>query len=271
MRTIFLLALLLATASAHAAPTQPALRAELLAMRDADQAVRQHFDPQKGYAEADLPNLKRLKEIVGQYGWPTVAMVDQDGADAAWLLAQHADRDIKFQRQVLELMQPLIAQGQASLKNYAYLYDRTHDPQRYGTQGQCVSREEWQPFEVEDPAGLAKRRTQAGLIPMEQYLAGFKPICADSYDPNVAAVDRKAMLSEAADVSVGDGGIQVARTSLRTPEELLAFIQANKILKVRLHIDSPAADYETIGKVIYGLQRAGVMLEFVETGKPDAG
>ncbi|GJI93235.1 hypothetical protein RugamoR1_63980 [Rugamonas sp. R1(2021)] len=155
-------------------------------MKELDQDVRARAE--KGdfekWAETDARNLRRLKEIVEQYGWPTYEMVGEDGGRAAWLLAQHADRDADFQRKVLKLMMPLVDSGQASLKDYAYLYDRTHYPQRFGTQGECISREEWQPFEIDDLAGLAERRRKAGMPALAEYAALFKPICASSYNPS---------------------------------------------------------------------------------------
>ena len=36
--------------------------------------------------EVDAANLKRLKHIVAQDGFPTAEMVGLDGVDAAWLL-----------------------------------------------------------------------------------------------------------------------------------------------------------------------------------------
>lgn len=154
-------------------------------MKDLDQEVRTRA--QKGdlvkWAETDARNLQRLKEIVEKYGWPTYAMVGEDGARAAWLLAQHADHDTDFQRKVLQLMLPLVDSGQASLKDYAYLYDRTHYPQRFGTQGTCISHEEWRPFEIDDLAGLAERRRKAGMPAIAEYAAMFKEICARSYNP----------------------------------------------------------------------------------------
>lgn len=65
----------------------------------------------------------------------------------------------------------------------SYLYDRTHYPQRFGTQGTCISREEWRPFEIDDLAGLAERRQKAGMPAIADYAAMFKEICARSYDP----------------------------------------------------------------------------------------
>lgn len=173
-----------ASVGAHAAgPTHAALRDELLNMAASDQDVRQLAS--KGdfsrWAAVDDANRARLKEIVAQSGWPTVAMVGPDGATAAWLIAQHADRDQVFQREVLALMEPLVRQGQASGKNFAYLYDRTHYPQRFGTQGSCVSRTEWQPFEIEDIARVDERRSALGLPPLAEYAKLFKEDCANPH------------------------------------------------------------------------------------------
>lgn len=173
-----------ACVGAYAAdPTHSALRDELLKMAASDQEVRQLGA--KGdfsrWAAVDDANRTRLKQIVAAYGWPTVAMVGPDGATAAWLIAQHADRDKDFQREVLALMEPLVRQGQASGKDFAYLHDRTHYPQRFGTQGSCVSRSEWQPFEIEDIAGVDERRRALGLPPLAEYAKLFKEGCANPH------------------------------------------------------------------------------------------
>ncbi|MRW92453.1 hypothetical protein GJ699_20860 [Duganella sp. FT80W] len=249
------------------APTQPALRDELLEMSAADQQQRTSPVPGKN---VDGPNLKRLKEIVAQYGWPTYVMVGKDGGDAAWLLAQHADRDTPFQRKVLELMQPLLDADQASLKNYAYLYDRIHDPQRYGTQGWCVSREEWRPFEIEDAAGVNARRKQAGMPPLEAYLAIMKPLCAESGN-NIgsARLFRKAMVSDAVDVVVDKGGVQVAGQTVATPESLLALLAERNSLKIRVYTDGQPMR-EGIWKILQGAQQAGVVMYLEPPPAPPA-
>lgn len=171
-------------AGAHAAdPTHAALRNELLKMEASDQEVRQRAvqGDFSRWTAVDEANRARLKQIVAEYGWPTVAMVGQDGATAAWLIAQHADRDKAFQREVLALMEPLVRQGQASGKDFAYLVDRTHYPQRFGTQGACVSRTEWRPFEIEDIARVDERRSAVGLPPLAEYAKRIGEACASPY------------------------------------------------------------------------------------------
>jgi CubicO group peptidase (beta-lactamase class C family) len=105
-------------------------------------------------------------------------MVGGDGASAAWLLAQHADQDRPFQREVLAHIEKLMATGEAGRKDYAYLYDRVHEPQRYGTQGTCVDGKRWEPREIEDAANVDRRRAEVGLPSMAEYVKIISPRCA---------------------------------------------------------------------------------------------
>lgn len=170
---ILLTGALIVAAAKGEAVTDPELREELLRMTEADQAVRAlplaSPEEERLLTAVDAVNTARLKAIIGLQGWPTVSQVGQDGAEAAWLLAQHADKDPAFQRSVAEAMKPLIASGQVKASNYAYLWDRTHDPQRYGTQGSCVAKGRWEPRMVEDAEKLDQRRAQFGLTPIEEY------------------------------------------------------------------------------------------------------
>jgi len=50
----------------------------------------------------DAENAGRLGEIVERHGWPTYSLVGKNGANAAWLLVQHADLSPKFQRRCLD-------------------------------------------------------------------------------------------------------------------------------------------------------------------------
>jgi hypothetical protein len=175
------LALSTALAAQAAPPTHPALREALLRMTAEDQQVRGKDGPvdPEGMARVDAINTARLKEIVAQVGWPTKTMVDRDGAQAAWLLAQHADRDPAFQQDVLARMEKLLDSGEANRGHYAYLWDRTHTPQRYGTQGMCVEKGRWAAREIEDAANVDARRAQVGLPPMAEYEKMVATLCDD--------------------------------------------------------------------------------------------
>jgi hypothetical protein len=71
----------------------------------------------------DEDNTKWLKGVVEKHGWPTNTLVGMDGANAGWLLVQHADHDPKFQRRCLDLMVKL-PKDEVSQSNLAYLTDR---------------------------------------------------------------------------------------------------------------------------------------------------
>ncbi len=172
-------------------PTTPSigaeLRDELLQMEVDDQAPRnQHASTQdairelNGVIEAlNIKHALRLKEIVKVHGWRTRSLVGAEGAKAAWLIVQHSDFDQKFQREVLDLMAPLVGTGDVSGSEYAYLWDRTHSPQRYGTQGDCTKDGKWVVRDIESPSEVNARREAAGLYPvrLEDYIQMGASIC----------------------------------------------------------------------------------------------
>lgn len=150
----------------------PSLRDELLKMRELDQTYRQPGKPvdlQKA-AEIDDQNLGRMKEIIATFGYPTKSMVGRDGTRAAWLIIQHADRDRAFQLEILKTMERLLPAGEVFADQYAYLFDRTHRPQRFGTQGRCIDQTTWQPLEIEDKGKVDQYRAEVGLPPLEEYV-----------------------------------------------------------------------------------------------------
>ena len=87
--------------------------------------------------EVNRRNTMRLRELVGEHGWPGRSLVGEDAADAAWLLLQHADLDNEFRRSTIALVEVACANGDADPRHVAYLVDRTAsvagEPQVYGT------------------------------------------------------------------------------------------------------------------------------------------
>lgn len=97
---------------AKAAPVDPALSEELVAMTDEDRRLQQGAstggDAYRGWAEdavAQLAyrrvttrNADRLDQIMDDHGWPATTLVGPEGARRAWLVAQHADRRLDVQR-----------------------------------------------------------------------------------------------------------------------------------------------------------------------------
>ncbi|GAA1423902.1 DUF6624 domain-containing protein [Agrococcus citreus] len=169
------------------APTPPAagvafdeqLHDELLAMLERDQAGRLGTGPDD---EGDAARTERLAAIIEQHGWPTFDLVGEDGEDAAWAIAQHADLDPGFQRCALEHLRAAVDAGQASPGNLAYLDDRIQaaagEPQRYGTQVACTDAGPEPATPLADADAIERLRAEAGLEPYDDYLAEMAEICA---------------------------------------------------------------------------------------------
>ena len=146
--------------------------AELLAMSEVDQAMRGAYQTTNEWdATVDETNTARLKEIIEQQGWPTISMVGSKGASAAWLLAQHADKDPAFQEKCLALMKEL-PEDEVILWNIALFEDRvrmnTGRPQLYGTQFK-MSEGNFGPGPIEDEEHLEERRAAMGLETFKEY------------------------------------------------------------------------------------------------------
>lgn len=114
------------------------------------------------------PNVRRLKDIIAQYGWPTISVVGVRGAHAAAYIALGATNP-DFQRTALELMAPLVPRGEVPTADYASLYDQVHTPQRYGTAIRCENGEFKPSKPIEDPGQLAQRRAALGLPDMPRF------------------------------------------------------------------------------------------------------
>ena len=184
--------LVLCGGSAGADPAlrpDPALRAELLAMQRADQLERTGEGLPHGTVlppSQDWSRTLRLKKVIAASGWPTIAAVGTDGASAAWLVAQHADFDPDFQEQVVGLMTPLVARGQADPTDLAYLVDRVAvnrvRPQTYGTQIRCRAGKPTPATPITDAASVDTRRAAVELGTLAQYYGELAMMCAEIGD-----------------------------------------------------------------------------------------
>ena len=128
-------------------------------------------------ARTDVSNSDRLREIVEEHGWPGRSLVGEQGAEHAWLLVQHADRQLDFQRRALVLLNAAVGAGDAPRRHLAYLTDRVRmnegREQVYGTQMASVDDHVVVPWPVEDPDRLEERRAEMGLEPFADYVAEF--------------------------------------------------------------------------------------------------
>lgn len=126
----------------------------------------------------DVANTDRLRAIVTKYGWPGVALVGEQGAEHAWLLAQHADHQLDSQRLFLQELEKAVAAGDAPDRHLAYLTDRVAmnegRPQTYGTQIRDVRNGDGVPWPIADPEQLDDRRGSVGLEPFAKYVAQWR-------------------------------------------------------------------------------------------------
>jgi hypothetical protein len=143
----------------------PSLRVELIAMAERDSA--------NGGPTA-APHGDRLWEILDDYEcWPGRRLVDDDGEEAAWILAQRAVFDPGLQRRCLEMIEMAVAAGDAPPAHYALLLDRVRmadgRDQLYGSQfvrtedGSSVA-----PWPIEDAEHVDERRQEVGLTPLAE-------------------------------------------------------------------------------------------------------
>jgi hypothetical protein len=162
------------------------LRAELVQMQRDDQQERTgeglppgtRLPPMQDYSRTS-----RLKEIIEEHGWPTHSLVGEDGASAAWLVAQHADFDVDFQESALALMRDAEERGEVDETEVAYLADRVAvnrgTPQLYGTQVRCRDGRPRPATPIEQRAGVDDRRVDVGMAPLADYYGELAMMCAD--------------------------------------------------------------------------------------------
>lgn len=159
------------------------LRLELLAMARADQDKRAElvrdsrlFD---GYCaeieQIHVRNAQRLDTIVDGIGWPGFSLVGKDGAEAAFLIAQHGISLPTFQRRCYKLLREAVRAGEASPHHEAYLIDRIRfnerRPQMYGTIFEWDENGEMNPWTFENPESVDDRRAAVGLAPLATTIA----------------------------------------------------------------------------------------------------
>lgn len=151
------------------------LRDELIAMKEHDLAVRARLAAEGSLFEGYHPemeavhrrNAARLSRIMDDVGWPGSSLVGGDGAEAAWLIAQHAIGEPGFQRRCLESIHAAVEAAEVPAWHAAYLEDRIRvfegRKQLYGTQFDSGPGGEPVPCPIEDPDRVDERRQAVGL------------------------------------------------------------------------------------------------------------
>ena len=155
------------------------IRKKLLAMQAEDARVREElavtgelFD---GYHPAmervHSKNAAELEAMVDEHGWLGKSQVGADGAEAAWLVAQHAIALPEFSRKCLRLIQRAVTANEAEPYQAAYLADRIsffeRRPQRYGTQSDWNEAGMMEVWTLEDAEKVNEHRAAVGLQLLE--------------------------------------------------------------------------------------------------------
>lgn len=157
------------------------LRQDLVAMAENDRSVRNKLLADGSLASQGYHprmetvhkrNASRLARIIEQHGWPGESLVGEDGARAAWLIAQHAIGNPLFMRRSLSMLKRAAAEREVPQWQVAMMEDRIRmyegRPQVYGTQFQPDDNGKLVPYVIEDPSNVNDRRHAVGLNPLEE-------------------------------------------------------------------------------------------------------
>lgn len=119
-------------------------------------------------------NSQKAEFYLDQYGYLGKHEVGENGSTIFWLIAQHSDKNINYQKKVLKKLKVAVEQNNAAASNYAYLYDRiqinSNKKQLYATQVTYNKRGQATPQKLEDSLNVDSRRLQYGLITLKVYL-----------------------------------------------------------------------------------------------------
>jgi hypothetical protein len=121
-------------------------------------------------------NLKEVEEIITSNTWPKISDVGTEGAEAVFLVIQHAD--INAQKKYLPVIKKLCEDNEAPCENYALMYDRVevaeNNRQLYGTQVKwSTNANKYVLYPILDEKNVDERRLHLGLMPIAQYLITF--------------------------------------------------------------------------------------------------
>lgn len=121
------------------------------------------------YTSHKLKELMALDECCDMDGWFPSPPFEKDTAYYAFLIVQHANHDLPFQKEMLPLLKRSIEDSLQNIQFYAYLHDRisinSNQAQRYGSQGAKTKDGIWYPFECEmkNPKEVENLGMQLGI------------------------------------------------------------------------------------------------------------
>lgn len=175
-----------------------ALSKKIDSLRNEDQSplsIKNSDSAAKEFQKIIRSNFPVIKNIADKYGFPGFDLVGKESSNNYWLLVQHSDFNVAFQKRILKLMKPKVDKKNASGQNYAYLVDRINlnegRQQIYGTQiimGGNGTRLK----PCFDTLNLDRRRLSVGLKPIKEYLKQCDEIFYEMNKDRIKPIESKA-------------------------------------------------------------------------------
>lgn len=190
-----------------------ALRSRLLAMADEDLTVRSRLAADGSLFDGYHPEMRAVHEVnadavaelIRDSGWPTEERVGADGAEAAWLVVQHAISRPALCWAVLIELKRLGEAGKVPRWQAAYLEDRIRvfegRAQLYGTSFDWDEEGRMSPRPIEHPELVDQRRQAVGLEPLREATARHRQGSPSEFRP--ADMDQRRREIEAFAHAVG--------------------------------------------------------------------
>lgn len=149
------------------------------AYKTEDTAAQKILWAQMKKADSLNNNVQKLETIMDSIGWPTRSKVGKWGASTAFLVFDHASRDVM--EKYFPLLEKAANEGEASKSNMATMKDRIlvnrGKKQIYGTQSYWGNKQnKFILFPIEDSGNINRRRKEVGLEPLDDFpLRNQKP------------------------------------------------------------------------------------------------
>lgn len=184
----------------------------LIALAAQDRATRERLASDGSLFDGYHPDMQAVHEsnaralgaIIDSIGWPIADRVGNAGAEAAWLIAQHAIGLPPFQRRCLELLKTAVVNGQAPAWQMAMMLDRIRvfegRLQLYGSQFDWDDHGQFSPLPIEDRDGVDQRRAEIGLEPLDAAIANQRAHGATRTAPADLVAHRQRMAAWARQV-----------------------------------------------------------------------
>jgi hypothetical protein len=171
------------------------LRHELLEMGKRDQEVRERMIALMTTVDLRAPtpewiaiademnaidreNMRRLVEIVTEFGWPGRTLVGREASQAAEGMLQHAE--LEQLRQLVPFLRDAVARRDAASAQLAMAEDQIRveegRSQIYGTEVTQGPDGVPKLYPLEDPESVDERRRAVGLPPLDEYLRQLEQV-----------------------------------------------------------------------------------------------